>query len=126
MSPRHLARGVLDHELHAMSIEELSSLTEAEQDPCWRCEELKSIEDNHTWVLADLPLRRRAINLKWIFKVKRDERGNNVKHKAKLGVKDMHKGAGLIMMRCSHRWSDLIQCGYLSPWVPSKVASHII
>jgi hypothetical protein len=57
-SSRGLARRVLDQELHAMSIEELSLFTEAEQDPCWRCEELKSIEDNHTWVLADLPLRR--------------------------------------------------------------------
>jgi hypothetical protein len=60
------------------------------------------MEDNHTWVLADLLLRRRAISLKRIFKVKRDERGNNVNHKAKLGVKDVHKGAGLIMIRCSH------------------------
>jgi hypothetical protein len=33
-SPRGLARWVLDEELHAMSIEELSSFAEAEQDRC--------------------------------------------------------------------------------------------
>jgi hypothetical protein len=46
-------------------------------------EEMKAIEDNGTWYLADLPLGRRAIGLKWVFKVKRDEHSTIVRHKAK-------------------------------------------
>jgi hypothetical protein len=50
-------------------------------------EEMKSIEDNATWFLADLPPGRMAIGLKWVFKVKRDEQENIAKHKARLVVK---------------------------------------
>jgi hypothetical protein len=42
-------------------------------------EEMQSIEDNQTWSLADLPADRRAIGLKWVFKVKHDADGNVVK-----------------------------------------------
>jgi hypothetical protein len=45
--------------------------------------EMKAIEENGTWY----PPGHRAIGLKWIFKVKRDEHGNIVKHKARLVVK---------------------------------------
>ncbi|WVZ98205.1 LOW QUALITY PROTEIN: hypothetical protein U9M48_043674 [Paspalum notatum var. saurae] len=50
-------------------------------------EELRAIEENHTWTLTELPLGRRAIGLKWVFKVKRDEHGAVVRHKARLVVK---------------------------------------
>jgi hypothetical protein len=45
-------------------------------------EEMRSIEENGTCHLADLPPGRRSIGLKWVFKVKRDENGDVVKHKA--------------------------------------------
>lgn len=35
-------------------------------------DELKSIEDNSTWVLVELPKGRKAIGLKWVYKTKRD------------------------------------------------------
>ena len=47
-------------------------------------EELWSIRDNDTWELADLPNRHNAMELKWVYKVKKDAKGNLVKHKAKL------------------------------------------
>jgi hypothetical protein len=50
-------------------------------------EELWSIEENRTWTLTELPQGRRAIGLKWVFKVKRDEHGAVVRHKARLVVK---------------------------------------
>jgi hypothetical protein len=50
-------------------------------------EEMKSIEDNHTWELVDLPRGHRAIGLKWVFKAKRDERRLIVKHKARIVAK---------------------------------------
>jgi hypothetical protein len=38
-------------------------------------DEMDSITENDTWELATLPAGHRPIGLKWIFKVKRDEKG---------------------------------------------------
>jgi hypothetical protein len=46
--------------------------------------EMDAVEQNRTWELADLPTGHRAITLKWVFKLKRDEAGAIVKHKARL------------------------------------------
>jgi hypothetical protein len=35
--------------------------------------EMDAVETNRTWELADLPHGHRAITLKWVFKLKRDE-----------------------------------------------------
>jgi hypothetical protein len=77
-------------EIHAVSAEELASFGEAKQEPCWTVamrEEIKAIEDNNTWVLTELPAGARAISLKWVFKVKKNEQGNVLRHKARLVVK---------------------------------------
>lgn len=57
-------------------------------------EEMKSIYDNGTWEFVNLPAARKPIGLKWVFKVKKDSRGNIVKHKARLVVKGyvQHQG----------------------------------
>ena len=47
-------------------------------------EEMKAIEDNGTWELVDPPMGYRPMGLKWVYKVKRDERGVIVKYKARL------------------------------------------
>ena len=47
-------------------------------------EEMKAIEENETWQLVDPPPGCRPISLKWVYKVKRDELGAIVKHKARL------------------------------------------
>jgi hypothetical protein len=44
--------------------------------------EMDADEKNRTWELADLPRDHRAITLKWVFKLKRDEVGAIIKHKA--------------------------------------------
>jgi hypothetical protein len=46
--------------------------------------EMDAVETNRTWELADLPHGHRAITLNWVFKLKRDEAGTIVKHKARL------------------------------------------
>jgi len=46
--------------------------------------EMDVIKNNHTWELVDLPHGHRVITLKWVFKLKRDEVGAIVKHKARL------------------------------------------
>jgi hypothetical protein len=50
--------------------------------------EMGAVETNRTWELADLPHGHRAITLKWVFKLKRDEAGAIVKHKARLVAHD--------------------------------------
>jgi hypothetical protein len=50
-------------------------------------EELCAIKDDQTWTLTDLPTGWCAIGLKCVLKVKRDEHGVVVRHKARLVVK---------------------------------------
>jgi hypothetical protein len=45
---------------------------------------MDAVEKNCTWELADLPHGHSAITLKWVFKLKRDEAGAIVTHKARL------------------------------------------
>lgn len=78
--------------------EEPASFAEAEQEACWRkamLEELLSIEENCTWTLTELPSGRRAIGLKWVFKVKKDEKGAVVRHKARHIVKGYTQRRGV-------------------------------
>jgi hypothetical protein len=85
-------------ELHAVSVEEPRSLKDADGDPNWVAameEELKSIRDNDTWALAELPRGHHAIGLKWVYKVKRDENGAIVKYKARLVAKGYVQRPGI-------------------------------
>ncbi|KAI3753573.1 hypothetical protein L2E82_25630 [Cichorium intybus] len=66
------------------------SYTEASKRKLWidaMNAELASIEKNKTWSLVDLPKDRKAIGLKWMYKVKRDPSGKIVKYKARLVAK---------------------------------------
>jgi hypothetical protein len=45
---------------------------------------MDAVEKNRTWELANLPRGHSAITLKWVFKLKRDEAGVIVKHRAHL------------------------------------------
>lgn len=45
---------------------------------------MKLIINNKTLEMATIPAGHRAIELKWVFKVKMDPAGQIVKHKAKL------------------------------------------
>jgi hypothetical protein len=72
------------------SADESSTFAEAVSNPCWMKaiqEEMSSITDNKTWSLEELPAGHRAIGLKWVFKLKRNEEGQVVKHKAHLVAK---------------------------------------
>jgi hypothetical protein len=58
-------------------------------------EEMDAIEDNQTWTLCDLPQGRRAINLKWVSKLKHNEHGEVVKYKVRLVVKGYAQRRGI-------------------------------
>ncbi|GJT95008.1 putative RNA-directed DNA polymerase, partial [Tanacetum coccineum] len=49
--------------------------------------ELDATEKNQTWSLVDLPVGRKPIGLKWVYKLKRDPSGNILKYKAILVAK---------------------------------------
>jgi hypothetical protein len=93
-----LHHGDEEAELHVVSVEEPRTLKEANDDPSWVVtmeEDLSSIRDNKTWSLVELPRGHRAIGLKWVYKVKRDENGNTVKYKARLVAKGYVQQPGI-------------------------------
>lgn len=49
--------------------------------------EYKSLVDNKTWTITELPAGKRAIKSKWVFKTKFDVNGELIKHKARLVAK---------------------------------------
>jgi hypothetical protein len=84
--PELAARNLIE-ELNLMSTGEPCTFAEAEQNAAWQAamqEEIDSVKRNQTWELADLPQGHRAITLKWVYKLKRNEAGEIVKHKARL------------------------------------------
>jgi hypothetical protein len=80
------------------SAKEPSSLKEVEQSVHWRkamMDELKATKENHTWSLTELPQDCRAIGLKWVFKVKKNECGAVARYKARLVVKGYAQRRGV-------------------------------
>ena len=91
--PPGLAARELEQEvakLHAINADQPNTFVEAERNPCWlkaMQEEMTSITENKTWSLEDMSPGHRDIGLKWVFKLKRNEKGEVVKHKACLVAK---------------------------------------
>jgi hypothetical protein len=95
--PRELSTSESDL-LFVVSAVELASVVEATLEAVWRramIDELKSIEENKTWSLTELPTGRRAIGLKWVFKVNKNQLGEVVRHKARLVVKGYAQQQGI-------------------------------
>jgi hypothetical protein len=89
----------LEVQLHLVCDDgEPRSFAEAERYATWRAamqSEMDAVEKNHTWELADLPRGHSAITLKWVFKLKRDEAGVIVKHKARLVARGFVQREGI-------------------------------
>jgi hypothetical protein len=84
--------------LGLITTEEPASLEAALSNPAWRSAmeaELKSIEANATWSPSSLPKGHRAIDMKWVFKVKQDPSGAVVKHKVRLVAKGYAQWQGV-------------------------------
>jgi hypothetical protein len=81
-----------------MSTGEPCTFAEAEQDVVWQAamqEEIDFVKRNQTWELADLPLSHRAITLKWVYKLKRNEAGEIIKHKTRLVARGFMQQEGI-------------------------------
>ncbi|KAJ7961681.1 Retrovirus-related Pol polyprotein from transposon TNT 1-94 [Quillaja saponaria] len=71
---------------------------EAENDKKWRQamdEEIIAIEKNDTWELANLPKDHKAIGVKWVYKVKKNAKGEVEKYKARLVAKGYAQKQGI-------------------------------
>jgi hypothetical protein len=94
-----LAQHDFEAELHlAQDDDEPRSFAEAERDAAWRAAmqmEMDAVERNKTWELADLPAGHHAISLKWVFKLKKDETGEVIKHKARLVARGFVQQEGI-------------------------------
>ena len=56
-------------------------------------DELKSMVQNEVWDLVELPEGYKKVGCKWVFKTKRDSKGNIERYKARLVAKGFtHKG----------------------------------
>lgn len=77
-----------------------TSLTEAKKSPEWKNwkegikDEYKSLMENNTWTLTELPKDRKTIKCKWTFKIKRDHNGNIERFKARLVAKGFSQVKG--------------------------------
>ena len=58
-------------------------------------EEIKSMHDNDVWDLVQLPEGLKPIGCKWIFKIKRDSKGNTQRYKARLVAKGFTQCEGI-------------------------------
>ncbi|KAJ0466590.1 putative RNA-directed DNA polymerase [Helianthus annuus] len=72
------------------SCHEPKNFIQASQDPLWREameKEVKSLQDNGTWTLEELPSGKKAIDSKWIYKIKHRPDGTIDRYKARLVAK---------------------------------------
>jgi hypothetical protein len=85
-------------ELNLTHSGEPTSYEEAKDDPDWQTamkEELRSIERNGTWELVSPRPGHRPISLKWVFKLKKDEHGAVIRHKARLVARGFVQQEGI-------------------------------
>ncbi|GAU17773.1 hypothetical protein TSUD_171610 [Trifolium subterraneum] len=86
-------------------------------------DELNSIEMNKTWDMCKIPSDKRAIDVKWVYKLKQNPEEQVIKHKERLVAKGFLQKQGLdydevfspmarhetirlvITLACSRRWS---------------------
>lgn len=86
------------YELTAIYIEPTRFNEAAMSDDCdqWMTsmqQEYLSQIDNGTWTLVQKPENAKVLSIKWVYKVKTDENGNNMKYKSRLCIrkKDFEK-----------------------------------
>ncbi|GKA86955.1 putative ribonuclease H-like domain-containing protein [Tanacetum coccineum] len=70
-----------------LSQEEPKKVIHTLKDPRWieaMQEELLQFKLQEVWTLVDLPIKKKAIGTKWVFRNKKDERGIMIRNKARL------------------------------------------
>ncbi|GKE98380.1 uncharacterized mitochondrial protein-like protein, partial [Tanacetum coccineum] len=78
--------------------EEPKKVIQALKDPSWieaMQEELLQFKIQQVWTLVNLPLSKRAIGTKWVYRNKKDERGIVIRNKARLVVQGYTQKEGI-------------------------------
>jgi hypothetical protein len=57
-------------------------------------DEMKSLISNKTWELVELPVGKKALHNKWVYRVKEEHNGSK-RHKARLVVKGFQQKEGI-------------------------------
>jgi len=57
--------------------------------------EIAALEENHTWVVTDLPPHKQPIGCKWVYKIKYRADGSIERHKARLVAKGYTQNEGI-------------------------------
>jgi Reverse transcriptase (RNA-dependent DNA polymerase) len=83
-------------------------------------EELQGMEDHNTWVLCELPVGKKAIGLKWVYKMKLDGTGKLQKYKSRLVAKGYVQIAGLDF---DETWAPVIRIESVRT-LPAIAAMH--
>ncbi|GKE93378.1 putative ribonuclease H-like domain-containing protein [Tanacetum coccineum] len=86
--------------LHACFLSQIesTSIAKALSDSSWveaMQEELLQFKLQQVWILVDLPIRKRAIGTKWVFRNKKDERGIMIRNKARLVAQGYRQEEGI-------------------------------
>ncbi|CAJ2639360.1 unnamed protein product [Trifolium pratense] len=71
---------------------------EAFEKKTWRTamdEEIQAIKKNETWELVSLPKGHKAIDVKWVYKAKKNSKGEVERYKARLVAKGYSQRAGI-------------------------------
>ena len=69
---------------------EPTGFEEAVREKKWRDamdEEIKAVKKNDTWELATLPTGKNSTGVKWVYKLKKNAKGEVERYKARLVVK---------------------------------------
>ena len=88
----------LDEETCLVADEEPLTCLEAAQDEVWRQamkEEMLAIDRSNTWELESPPSNCKPIGLKWIFKLKKNPKGEIMRQKSRLVVKGYSERKGI-------------------------------
>jgi hypothetical protein len=125
--------GLVPHDLEAQlhlacDDGEPQSFAEAERHAAWRAamqSKMDAVEKNRTWELADLHHAHSAITLKWVFKLKRDEAGAIIKHKARLVARGFVQREGIDFNDTFAPWHGWNPCDPSLRWLPRRAGVFI-